>query len=135
MVLLGAGLAQWPPEWVLTGIAVLLFDNFGVLALRNSRAEEDELSPENGGHSIFASTFVLLVLAQMGDKTRRVWGLAAPKTGVLSLVMCCLAPRQPGLQGLPGADSAVSGTSGLPPASGERATTGIGWPQTRCERE
>jgi putative Ca2+/H+ antiporter (TMEM165/GDT1 family) len=69
-VLFGAGLAQWLPERVLAGVVALLFGIFGILALRNSRAEEDEALPKKGGHSIFASTFVLLVLAEMGDKTQ-----------------------------------------------------------------
>ena len=69
-VLFGAGLAQWLPERVLAGIVALLFGAYGVIALRNSRAEEDQAVPEKGGHSIFASTFVLLVFAEMGDKTQ-----------------------------------------------------------------
>ena len=73
-VVFGAGLAQWIPERILAGGVALLFGVYGLLALRNSRnsrnSEDDGEVIERGTHSVFASTFLLLFLAEMGDKTQ-----------------------------------------------------------------
>ena len=70
-VVFGAGLAQWIPERILAGGVALLFGVYGLLALRNSRDREDgEKVVEKGTRSVFASTFLLLLLAEMGDKTQ-----------------------------------------------------------------
>lgn len=70
-VLFGATLAQWIPQRVLAGVVALLFGVYGVLALRNSQAaEEDEEIVQRRRRGIFATTFLLLVLAEMGDKTQ-----------------------------------------------------------------
>ena len=70
-VLFGATLAQWIPERVLAGVVALLFGVYGVLALRNSQGAEGDgeiTAGRRGG--VFATTFLLLVLAEMGDKTQ-----------------------------------------------------------------
>jgi putative Ca2+/H+ antiporter (TMEM165/GDT1 family) len=70
-VAFGAGLAQWIPERILAGGVALLFGVYGLLALRNSRDSDDgEEVVEKGTRSVFASTFLLLLLAEMGDKTQ-----------------------------------------------------------------
>jgi putative Ca2+/H+ antiporter (TMEM165/GDT1 family) len=70
-VVFGAGLAQWIPERVLAGGVALLFGVYGLLALRNSQnTGEDEGFIERGTRGVFASTFLLLILAEMGDKTQ-----------------------------------------------------------------
>ena len=70
-VVFGAGLAQWIPERVLAGGVALLFGVYGLLALRNSQdAGKSEEVVVRGKRGIFASTFLLLVLAEMGDKTQ-----------------------------------------------------------------
>ena len=70
-VLFGATLAQWIPERVLAGVVALLFGVYGVLALRNSQeAEGDGAIREGRRGGVFATTFLMLVLAEMGDKTQ-----------------------------------------------------------------
>jgi putative Ca2+/H+ antiporter (TMEM165/GDT1 family) len=57
----------------------LLFGVYGLLALRNSQdARGDEELLERGRRGIFATTFLLLLLAEMGDKTQlAVAGMAS----------------------------------------------------------
>jgi putative Ca2+/H+ antiporter (TMEM165/GDT1 family) len=70
-VLFGATLAQWIPERVLAGVVALLFGVYGVLALRNSQGADGDGEIAEGRRSgVFATTFLLLVLAEMGDKTQ-----------------------------------------------------------------
>ena len=70
-VVFGAGLAQWVPERVLAGGVALLFGAYGRLALRNNQdAGESEEVVERGRRGVFVGTFLLLLLAEMGDKTQ-----------------------------------------------------------------
>ena len=70
-VTFGAGLALWIPERILAGGVALLFGIYGLLALRNGQGAEDETAIlERGSRGVFASTFLLLFLAEMGDKTQ-----------------------------------------------------------------
>lgn len=70
-VLFGATLAQWIPERVLAGVVALLFGVYGVLALRNSQGTDGDGEIAEGRRGgVFATTFLLLVLAEMGDKTQ-----------------------------------------------------------------
>lgn len=69
-VLFGAAVAAWLPAWVVTAAVALLFAVFGVQALRFSDDDEDEAVEEKPGHNIFATTFLLILLAEFGDKTQ-----------------------------------------------------------------
>lgn len=70
-VLFGATLAQWIPERVLAGVVALLFGVYGVLALRNSQGTDGDGEIAEGRRGgVFATTFLLLFLAEMGDKTQ-----------------------------------------------------------------
>ena len=78
-VLVGAAVANWLPEQVITAVVGVLFLLFGLHAFSNSDAEqEDEVVENKSNHSIFFSTFLLITLAEFGDKTQiAVAGLAS----------------------------------------------------------
>lgn len=78
-VIFGVGLAQWIPQQVLAAVVAVLFAVFGVLALRaGADEEEDEAVRERRGHGILLTTFLMILLAEMGDKTQlAVAGLAS----------------------------------------------------------
>jgi Ca2+/H+ antiporter, TMEM165/GDT1 family len=76
-VVFGAALALWLPERLVAAVVAVLFAVFGILSLRVA-SEEDcaDITPRSG-RSIFATTFMLLFFAEMGDKTQlAVAGLA-----------------------------------------------------------
>ena len=77
-VVFGAGLSQWVPEKILAGAVAVLFAVFGILALRAKEEEEDGTVQELAGHGIFITAFLMLFLAEMGDKTQlAVAGMAS----------------------------------------------------------
>lgn len=69
-VLFGAAVAAWLPEWLVTLAVAALFAVFGVSALRYQDEEDDENVEEAPGHGIVATTFLLIFLAEFGDKTQ-----------------------------------------------------------------
>lgn len=69
-VLFGAAAAAWLPPWLVTLAVAALFAFFGVHALRYQDAGEDEEIAEKPGHGIFVTAFLLILLAEFGDKTQ-----------------------------------------------------------------
>jgi len=78
-VVFGVGLAEWLPHRVLAGIVAVLFAVFGILALRSGAdCGEDEDVAALPGRGILITTFLMILLAEMGDKTQiAVAGLAS----------------------------------------------------------
>ena len=69
-VLFGAAVAAWLPEWLVTLAVAVLFAIFGISALRYEEEDEDDKVEEMRGHGIVATTFLLIFLAEFGDKTQ-----------------------------------------------------------------
>lgn len=76
-VLFGASLAHWIPEQVVAAIVAIMFAVFGVKSLLAQDEDDNEEINNKLSHGIFVSTFLMLLLAEMGDKTQiAVAGLA-----------------------------------------------------------
>ncbi len=69
-VLFGAAIANWLPDYVVAGTVALLFAVFGLHALFNYEDDENEEVVEKSGHGIFFTTFLLITVAEFGDKTQ-----------------------------------------------------------------
>ena len=69
-VVFGAAIAHWiPRQALLLGVAAL-FAVFGVLALAARGDDDDEDVRELPGHGVFVTTFLMILLAELGDKTQ-----------------------------------------------------------------
>jgi putative Ca2+/H+ antiporter (TMEM165/GDT1 family) len=76
-VLLGAGVSRWVPETVVALIAGSLFAVFGIRSLL-AREEDDGDVQERSSHGILLTAFLMIFLAEMGDKTQlAVAGMAS----------------------------------------------------------
>ena len=71
-VLFGAAVARWLPGWLVVLVVGALFIAFGVHALRNTGAadERDDTGKPAAGHGVFLTTFLMITLAEFGDKTQ-----------------------------------------------------------------
>lgn len=69
-VVFGVAIANWLPPYVVGAIVAILFALFGVHALRAKDDAGDEQVEEKSGQGIFFTTFILLTVAEFGDKTQ-----------------------------------------------------------------
>ncbi len=70
-VVFGAAIASWLPDYVVAGTVAVLFFAFGVHALlSHEEDDDDEVVAEKSGHGIFLTTFLLITVAEFGDKTQ-----------------------------------------------------------------
>ena len=91
-VLFGAAIAAWLPEWVVTAAVAVLFAVFGISALRYEEEDDDEEIAEKPSYGIFASTFLMIFLAEFGDKTQiAVAGLGSTADAMATWVGATLA--------------------------------------------
>jgi len=69
-VVFGIAIASWLPEYIVATIVAFLFAAFGIHSLRVDMEDENEEVKERSGHSIFFTTFLLITVAEFGDKTQ-----------------------------------------------------------------
>jgi putative Ca2+/H+ antiporter (TMEM165/GDT1 family) len=69
-VVFGAAIANWLPEYAVAATVAFLFAVFGVQALRTPAEDDDAEVKEKSGHNIFFTTFLLITVAEFGDKTQ-----------------------------------------------------------------
>lgn len=66
----GTAIAGWFPDYVIALAVAFLFAVFGIQALRTYVEEPHEEFREKSGHGIFFTTFLLITVAEFGDKTQ-----------------------------------------------------------------
>lgn len=69
-VTFGVGIASWVPEAFISAIVAILFAIFGIHALRIKEEQNEDVSVTSSNHSIFLTTFLLITVAEFGDKTQ-----------------------------------------------------------------
>jgi putative Ca2+/H+ antiporter (TMEM165/GDT1 family) len=69
-VAFGAAIAAWVPQEIIALSVAGLFLVFGILFLKDDRATDEDGIQTKGSHGIFVTTFLMIFLAEMGDKTQ-----------------------------------------------------------------
>jgi putative Ca2+/H+ antiporter (TMEM165/GDT1 family) len=69
-VVFGVAIASWLPAYIVAAIVAILFAAFGIHSLRVEEEDDDEEVKEKSGHGIFFTTFLLITVAEFGDKTQ-----------------------------------------------------------------
>lgn len=69
-VVFGVAIAHWLPAYGVAAAVALLFAAFGLHAFLAGEDREDEIIQEKSDHGIFLSTFLLITVAEFGDKTQ-----------------------------------------------------------------
>lgn len=69
-VVFGVAIADWLPEYIVAATVALLFAVFGIHSLGVEEDDDNEEIREKSGHSIFFTTFLLITVAEFGDKTQ-----------------------------------------------------------------
>lgn len=69
-VIFGVAIASWLPEYIVATIVAFLFAAFGIHSLRMEMEDESSEVKEKSGNGIFFTTFLLITMAEFGDKTQ-----------------------------------------------------------------
>jgi putative Ca2+/H+ antiporter (TMEM165/GDT1 family) len=69
-VVFGVAIANWLPEYVVAATVAVLFTVFGIHSLRVQEPDGDEEVQEKSNHNLFFTTFLLITVAEFGDKTQ-----------------------------------------------------------------
>ncbi len=69
-VIFGSAIANWLPEHIISASVAVLFAIFGIQSLRAQQPEDEEDIAEKNSNSIFFTTFLLITVAEFGDKTQ-----------------------------------------------------------------
>ena len=70
-VIFGVAIASWVPAYIVAAIVCFLFAIFGIHSLFFNGDEDDEVQvQEKSSHSLFFTTFLLITVAEFGDKTQ-----------------------------------------------------------------
>lgn len=69
-VIFGAAIASWFPVYMVSATVAVLFAVFGIHSLCATDEDEDDEVIEKSGHGLFFTTFVLITVAEFGDKTQ-----------------------------------------------------------------
>ncbi|MEI7840519.1 MAG: TMEM165/GDT1 family protein [Methylococcaceae bacterium] len=69
-VVFGVAIANWLPDYAVSSVVAGLFLVFGIQALRATADEHNENPVEKSSHNIFFTTFLLIAVAEFGDKTQ-----------------------------------------------------------------
>lgn len=69
-VLFGLALSKWLPPYIVAGAVAFLFAVFGLQAVTAKTPDDNEVSKEKSSGNIFLTTFLMIALAEFGDKTQ-----------------------------------------------------------------
>ena len=69
-VTFGVAIASWMPEAFISAIVAILFAIFGIHAMRIEDVQDDDNVEVSSHRSILISTFLLISVAEFGDKTQ-----------------------------------------------------------------
>jgi putative Ca2+/H+ antiporter (TMEM165/GDT1 family) len=82
-VAFGATVGRWLPEPAVALAVAVLFAIFGIHALMTGAEKEVAASERRTGRNLFATTFLMIFLAEFGDKTQiAVAGLSAAEPSI-----------------------------------------------------
>jgi len=69
-VIFGVAIATWLPDYLVAGLVSALFAVFGLQSLFFTDEDDDEEIKPKSTHNLFFTTFLLITLAEFGDKTQ-----------------------------------------------------------------